>query len=84
MVGISSDTENSHRKFTSRYQLPFILLSDPEKKVRRKFRVENRMLSLLPGRQTFVIDKKGKVAMVFEAMRASGHVPNALRALKKL
>ena len=48
VVGISSDSESSHRKFANRHRLPFILLSDPNKEVRRKFGVKNRLLNLLP------------------------------------
>jgi peroxiredoxin Q/BCP len=84
VVGISSDSEKSHRKFAEKYRLPFTLLSDPRKEVRRKFRVENRLLNLLPGRETFVIDKQGTVIMAFEGIQASGHVRRALMALKKL
>ena len=84
VVGISSDSEKSHRKFAEKHRLPFTLLSDPRKEVRRKFRVENRLLKLLPGRETFVIGKDGTVIMAFEGMQASGHVRSALKALKKL
>jgi peroxiredoxin Q/BCP len=84
VIGISSDSQASHRNFASRHRLPFILLSDPSKEVRRKFRVENRLLNLLPGRETFVVDKTGKIVMTFEGMRASGHVSRALKAIKKL
>ncbi len=84
VVGISSDSEASHLKFAQKLRLPFTLLSDPDKKVRRRFRVENRLLNLLPGRETFVVDRKGKVVMAFEGLRASGHVPQALKALEKL
>ncbi|MDX1331742.1 MAG: peroxiredoxin [Robiginitalea sp.] len=84
VIGISSDSQASHRNFANRHRLPFILLSDPSKEVRRKFRVKNRLLNLLPGRETFVVDKKGKIVMTFDGMQASGHVPRALKALKKL
>ena len=84
VIGISSDSQSSHRSFANRHRLPFILLSDPNKEVRRKFRVKNRLLNLLPGRETFVVDKKGKIVMTFEGMQASGHVPRALKALKTL
>jgi len=84
VIGISSDSQASHRNFANRHRLPFILLSDPNKEVRRKFRVKNRLLNLLPGRETFVVDKDGKIVMTFEGMQASGHVPRALKALKKL
>ena len=84
VIGISSDSQASHRNFANRHRLPFILLSDPDKEVRRKFRVRNRLLNLLPGRETYVVDKKGIIVMTFEGMQASGHVPRALKALKKL
>lgn len=84
VVGISSDSEASHRKFANRHRLPFILLSDPNREVRRKFGVKNRLLNLLPGRETFVVDKEGRIVMTFEGIQASGHVPRALKAIKKL
>ena len=84
VVGISSDSEASHRKFANRHRLPFILLSDPAREVRRKFGVKNRLLNLLPGRETFVVDKTGRIVMTFEGMQASGHVSRALKAIKEL
>ena len=82
VVGISSDSQKSHRNFVDKHRLPFVLLSDTDKKVRRMFRVSNRFMNLLPGRETFVIDKQGKVVLAFEALQASGHVKNALKAIK--
>ena len=84
VIGISSDSQVSHRKFIRKHSLPYVLLSDPNNEVRRKFRVENRLLNLLPGRETFVVDKTGRVVMTFKSMGASGHVSKALKALKKL
>lgn len=82
VIGISSDSEQSHQKFASKYGLPFILLSDEKKKVRKSFRVDNNLFNLLPGRETYVIDKKGKVIMVFNSISASKHMEKALEALK--
>lgn len=82
VIGISSDSEKSHQKFASKYGLPFILLSDENKKVRKAFKVDNNLFNLLPGRETYVIDKKGKVIMVFNSMSASKHMEKALEALK--
>lgn len=82
VVGISSDSEKSHRNFAKRHRLPFVLLSDSNKAVRRKFGVSNRFMNLLPGRETFVIDKEGRVVLAFEALQASGHVRQALKAIK--
>ncbi|WP_273567695.1 peroxiredoxin [Maribacter halichondriae] len=83
VVGISSDSAKMHRKFTSTYDLPFVLLSDPNKKTRKLFGVENRIFNLLPGRETFVFDKQGKLIMVFNNMNTSQHVKKALQALKQ-
>ncbi len=82
VIGISSDSEKSHQKFASKYGLPFILLSDEKKKVRKSFKVDNNLFNLLPGRETYVIDKKGKVIMVFNSISASKHMEKALEALK--
>ena len=46
VVGISSDSQASHQKFAKRHRLPFLLLSDPKKEVRRKFRVKSRLMNL--------------------------------------
>lgn len=81
VIGISSDTEKSHRRFADKYQLPFILLADTDKKVRRLFKVENNLL-LVPGRETYVIDTTGKIIMVFNSMNANEHMRRAFKALK--
>ncbi|WP_430909630.1 peroxiredoxin [Maribacter sp. 2-571] len=83
VIGISSDSEKTHQKFASRHDLPFLLLSDPDKKVRRLFRVENSLL-FVPGRETYVIDTNGEVLMVFNNIGANGHIRNALKTLKSL
>ena len=84
VIGISSDGLASHQKFTAQYQLPFLLLSDTDKKIRKLFGVPTAFLGLLPGRVTYVIDAKGVVQMVFNSMLAGQHIPKALEAVKKL
>ena len=83
VIGISSDSVASHDKFSSQYKLPFILLSDSDKKIRKLFGVPTGMFGLLPGRVTYVIDKNGVVQMVFDSMLAGKHIPKALDAIKK-
>ena len=83
VIGISSDGLASHQKFTAQYQLPFLLLSDTDKKIRKLFGVPTAFLGLLPGRVTYVIDAKGVVQMVFNSMLAGQHIPKALEAVKK-
>lgn len=83
VIGISSDSEKSHRKFAKKYNLPFTLLADADKKVRRLFRVENNLF-ILPGRQTFIIDLEGKIAMTFNSVNAFEHMKRALKKIKAL
>jgi peroxiredoxin Q/BCP len=82
VIGISSDTVQSHIQFKSKFNLPFILLSDNNKKLRKLFGVENDFL-IIPGRQTFVVDKNGFIIMVFNSMSGTIHIEKALKVLKK-
>ena len=82
IIGISADSVQSHVKFKSKFNLPFILLSDNDKKLRKLFGVENDFL-IIPGRQTFVVDKNGFVIMVFNSMSGTIHIEKALKVLKK-
>ena len=75
VIGISGDSENSHDKFAQKYNLPFILLSDENKKVRNLFGVKSSLLGLLPGRVTFVIDKNG-ILRYAEVLEDAGKQPN--------
>nr|WP_314865754.1 peroxiredoxin [uncultured Flavobacterium sp.] len=84
VIGISGDGLSSHQKFTAQYQLPFLLLSDTDKKIRKLFGVPTAFLGLLPGRVTYVIDAKGVVQMLFNSMLAGQHIPKALEAVKKI
>ncbi len=84
VIGISSDSVTSHQKFTEQYKLPFILLSDADKKIRKLFKVPSGLFGLVPGRVTYVADKTGTIIMVFDSMMAGRHIPKALEAIKKL
>ena len=84
VIGVSSDTLESHQKFTAQYRLPFLLLSDTDKKIRQLFGVPTALLGMLPGRVTYVIDANGVVQMVFNSMLAGQHIPKALEAVKKI
>jgi peroxiredoxin Q/BCP len=84
VIGISSDSVGSHQKFAKQFKLPFILLSDSDKKIRKLFGVPTGMFGLLPGRVTYVTDKNGVVQMIFDSMLATKHIPKALEAIKKL
>lgn len=83
VIGISADSEDSHTKFAGKLNLPFILLSDGSKKARKAFGVKSNLLGMLPGRETFVFDKEGKLLHNFNSMNAQRHMPEALAVLKK-
>lgn len=85
VIGISSDNEESHKSFAENHNLPFILLADPDKKVRKAFGVPTNLLGLIPGRVTYVIDKDGIIRGVFNSlMNFDQHVPEAMKILKEL
>jgi peroxiredoxin Q/BCP len=85
VIGVSSDSVASHQKFTKQYQLPFILLSDADKKIRKLFGVPTGLLGLLPGRVTYVADKNGIIQLIFDSsMMPTKHIPKALEAIRKL
>lgn len=84
VIGISSDGLKSHQKFAEKHNLPFTLLSDPKGKIRKLFGVPSSLLGLLPGRMTFVIDKKGIVKMRFNnQFGAEKHIEKSLKVLKE-
>jgi len=83
VIGISADSIQSHIKFKTKFSLPFILLSDNDKKLRKLFGVENDFL-IIPGRQTFVADENGIVVMIFNSMSGTIHIEKALKSFKKL
>jgi peroxiredoxin Q/BCP len=84
VIGISGDSLKSHQNFASRYKLPFILLSDSDKKLRRLFGVQNDLLGLIPGRVTYVADKDGIVQLIFNSMSGKIHIEKALEILKRM
>ncbi len=84
VIGISSDSLKSHQEFVAHHQLPFILLSDSDKKLRKLFGVANDYLGLIPGRTTYVVDENGIVQLIFDSTSGKIHVEKALEILKRL
>ena len=84
VVGISSQSVESHKEFATKHRLTFTLLSDKGNIIRKQFGVPTNLLGLLPGRVTYVADKTGKVIYVFNSqLQATKHVEEALRILQK-
>jgi len=83
VIGISSDSVTSHKQFEEKYKLPFTLLSDTDKKVRKLFGVPKSM-GFIPGRVTYVINKLGEVISIFNSMtNAEKHIKESIIALQK-
>jgi peroxiredoxin Q/BCP len=86
IIGISPDSSESHKKFADKYELPFILLSDPEKKVLEAYGVwkEKSMYGrkyMGVERTTFVIDADGKIKKIFNKVKVQGHNKEVMEAL---
>jgi thioredoxin-dependent peroxiredoxin len=80
IIGISGQSVESHKQFAEKYKLPFTLLSDLGNKIRKLFGVTTEPI---PGRVTFVVDKNGTIAYVFNSLsEPEKHVAEALRILK--
>ncbi len=85
VIGISSDSPQSHKRFKEKYRLPFKLLSDQDKKVRDLFGVPSSLMGLLPGRVTYIIDRDGVIKHVFNSqLNAAEHVEVAKNIIRQL
>jgi peroxiredoxin Q/BCP len=87
VVGVSRDSAESHRKFKTKYSIPYPLLADTESAVCNAFGVivEKNMYgkkSLGVQRSTFLIDESGKIERVWPKVKVDGHADEVLAALK--
>jgi thioredoxin-dependent peroxiredoxin len=88
IIGISPDPIESHQKFIAKYNLPFVLLSDPDHKVAEMFgvwKLKKNYGKEYMGieRSTFVIDKQGTLVKEWRKVRVKGHVEEALRFIQE-
>ncbi|MFN4299478.1 MAG: thioredoxin-dependent thiol peroxidase [Thermaurantimonas sp.] len=86
VVGVSTDSEKSHQKFIEKYNLPFTLISDPERKVIEAFGVWGKkkfMGKEYEGihRETFVIDEHGTIKKVITKVDTKNHATQILKEL---
>ena len=86
IFGVSIDSSASHEKFISKYQLPFPLLSDPEKKIVSDYGVwvEKSMYGktyMGTERTTFVINERGRIAAILRKVKPAEHVEQLRDAL---
>lgn len=89
IIGVSKDSVESHKKFKKENNLPFILLSDPEAKVLKKYGVWKK--KTLYGkafrgveRTTFLIDEKGRIKKIYRNVKPKEHAQTCLLDLKSL
>ena len=86
ILGVSTDTEKSHKKFTEKFNLPFRLVPDPEKKIVRAYGVwgpKTFMGVKYKGtsRVTFLIGRDGRVEKIWHQVKASEHAAEVLSAV---
>ena len=83
VVGINQASVETHKKFQQHHQLPFILLSDPGNIVLKKFGVKGKFF--VTGRETFVIDKTGKIVFRFDSFtKGKEHQEEALKVIRNM
>jgi len=86
ILGVSGDSTASHKKFATKYDLPFPLLADTEKAVINAYGVwkEKNMYgkkTMGVERSTFLIDRAGKIAAEWRKVKVDGHTEEVLAAL---
>lgn len=86
IIGISPDSDDSHKKFTQKYDLPFPLIADPEKEILRVYGVwgEKKMYGKTyqgVHRTTFIIDEEGHIGKIFNKVKTKEHAGQILSAM---
>lgn len=82
VIGVSADSPESHAAFAKHHGLTFTLLSDTENQARKLYGVSSQVFGLMPGRVTFVIDKKGIIRHRFSSqLMGKKHIEEALKSL---
>lgn len=89
VLGVSPDDRNKHKKFEEKYNLPFTLLEDPEKKIIDKYGVwgeknlyGNKFMGL--HRTTFLIDENGIIIKIFKKPKSKIHSEEILKAIGEI
>jgi peroxiredoxin Q/BCP len=86
VLGVSIDDEKKHKKFAEKYNLPFRLLADTEKKIVQDYGVwgEKSLYGkkyMGTNRVTYLIDENGKIEQVFPKVKPETHAEELLQAL---
>ena len=88
VLGVSIDSEASHKKFAAKYKLPFTLLADPDHSIADAYGVygEKKFMGrtyMGVKRHTFLIDEKGKIKRIFEKVKPEEHAREVLEAFDR-
>lgn len=88
VIGISKDSAASHQKFAEKYNLPFLLLSDPELQAIKAYDVwkEKKLygkVSMGVVRSTYVIDENGAIEKAMPKVKPDTNAAEILEYLKK-
>jgi len=84
IVGVSTDSTESHRSFREQHELPFPLVSDPNKRIVRLYDADG-LLGFMTARVTYVIDKQCVIRAALRHDFAVGrHLPEVLDALRAI
>jgi thioredoxin-dependent peroxiredoxin len=89
ILGVSGDSVKKHASFKQKYNLPFTLLADTDHEICKAYGVwkQKSMFGrkyMGIERTTFVIDREGKVAKVFEKVSAAGHAAEVAEAVEQV
>ena len=89
ILGVSADSPERHRKFIDKYNLPFELIADENKKICMKYGVwqEKKLYGkTFMGivRSTFIIDKAGTVKKIIPKVKVKGHIEEVVEILTKI
>lgn len=84
VLGISSDSGKSHKKFIEKHELPFSLIADEDKSVHEKYGtwVEKNMYGrkyMGTARTTFVIDEEGKIEEIISKVKTKEHTNQIIK-----
>ena len=88
VIGISRDSVASHQKFAEKYELPFILLSDPDRQAIEAYGVWQEKknygkVSMGVVRSTYIIDAEGKIEAVMPKVKPDTNAAEILEMLSK-
>ncbi|MFA5051838.1 MAG: peroxiredoxin [Patescibacteria group bacterium] len=81
VIGISTDTVDSHKKFADKYQLPFTLLADNDKRITKAYGADGLIFN---KRSSFLIGPDSIIKKIYEKVKPEQHAAEIIADLKKL